>query len=1326
MFDAGAIQAHLDVEMSLFDRKLTQAEERVKAFERQDHKVRISAVFDNASLGRARSMFAQLDNQISRDAASRLRSSPQGSVLGSLNAMFSPHPVSGSPSPQQAASSGLLGKVVNAPTPASAPAQQAAQQRAGGGGGGGGGGIGPVGTAAIARAASRGGGGNQNQGLGTGLFKGIGPGVLGIGTRAATILGLGGAALGALPAVGAIGGAAVTAGAGLGFAALGAKTLIGTKNVKGQPATQGPAYAEAQAAGAALKAGLMAGAEGMLTPLMAALKRIPSLMRSITPELKQAFAGAGTLIQPLLTSVTSVAQTLLPLLGQAFRATAPLIAPLVKGLGGLVTGLLPGLISLLKAAGPALNVFAQVMATIGKDLGTMLTEFAPVIKPASAILKALLDVVAALFPIIGKLAAIFANALAPVFVTFAAVIKSLLPFLTIIGKLIASLAGAILTDLVAAFTAVAQLLIAVAPSLSAFATALSGIFTVMENSGVFAILGDALEALVKPLARLITALLHGLTPLLPPIIKFISALSGILINALVSAVLAILPPLTQLATVALQAIASVLPVILPLLLTFVGLFTTAVVSVIQDLASGLTSLINAIPPDVLKGIVVGLLAIWGAVKLWAAVQWILNAALAANPIGLIIIAIAALAIGIFELVKHWKAVWGEIKQLAADAWHFIWDGFGKFLLPLLGPVGLIALGVIELAKHWKAIWGEIQKVASSFWGWLHQVFGTDISNFFTRTIPNVWDSFYHATINRLINPVKGGFRDLINWFHQVFGTDVSNFFTKTVPGWFQTAATNIGRFWNGVKSVVSGPVKFVVNTVLGAVANGFDTITSALHLGAPIPRPPYIRNFAAGGKITVGTGPTADDVLIRASKDETVLSAAHSSLLAPLLATIGVPGYAKGGKVGQNPPGVTPAQARFGSGVNPVGGPSLGDILHAALNVPRIVSEILSPTSNPGATLTMVSKALTGLANHLGNGGAGGAFGNLLTQLPKIIITDLAQWLSGQGLGGASGSAIADYAMQFIGKIPYVWGGTAVPGGADCSGFTQAIYHHFGINAPRTSEAQGSWVHRSPPVPGGLAFYHSPAGGADPGHVAIVRDAMRVISQGGGMGPQLMNLHAMPLLWTGVPPGGLGTARGGGATAGTMSARAIAALWSQLGGPGWAANNMAAIAMAESGDRPGAVQQGQPPGLTGWGLYQITPTSGIRQNGAFGNLLNAANNTRAAISLFSSSGYGPWASDPVARGLLGAGGRRGFAKGGLIREPVIGFGASGTQYTFGEKGQEWVTPAGPGGSAPAGQLANVLNIMLPEGGTLAQAFAELSFRLRVAQQQGWTGVMPGG
>lgn len=56
---------------------------------------------------------------------------------------------------------------------------------------------------------------------------------------------------------------------------------------------------------------------------------------------------------------------------------------------------------------------------------------------------------------------------------------------------------------------------------------------------------------------------------------------------------------------------------------------------------------------------------------------------------------------------------------------------------------------------------------------------------------------------------------------------------------------------------------------------------------------------------------------------------------------------------------------------------------------------------------------------------------------------------------GVSGSAVASYACQFTGN-PYVWGGTSLTNGADCSGFVQSVYRQFGINLSRTTYTQAN------------------------------------------------------------------------------------------------------------------------------------------------------------------------------------------------------------------------------------------------------------------------------
>jgi cell wall-associated NlpC family hydrolase len=85
-----------------------------------------------------------------------------------------------------------------------------------------------------------------------------------------------------------------------------------------------------------------------------------------------------------------------------------------------------------------------------------------------------------------------------------------------------------------------------------------------------------------------------------------------------------------------------------------------------------------------------------------------------------------------------------------------------------------------------------------------------------------------------------------------------------------------------------------------------------------------------------------------------------------------------------------------------------------------------------------------------------------------------------------SDNAVVSYALQFRGN-PYVYGGTSLTNGADCSGFVQSIYKHFGVSLPRTASAQasaGRYVSWGDLQPGDLVFY-SGNGGKSVTHVAI-------------------------------------------------------------------------------------------------------------------------------------------------------------------------------------------------------------------------------------------------
>lgn len=68
---------------------------------------------------------------------------------------------------------------------------------------------------------------------------------------------------------------------------------------------------------------------------------------------------------------------------------------------------------------------------------------------------------------------------------------------------------------------------------------------------------------------------------------------------------------------------------------------------------------------------------------------------------------------------------------------------------------------------------------------------------------------------------------------------------------------------------------------------------------------------------------------------------------------------------------------------------------------------------------------------------------------------------------------LVNYGLQFLGN-PYIWGGTSLTNGTDCSGFTQSVFAHFGISLPRTAEEQstaGTRISVDEAQPGDLIFY---------------------------------------------------------------------------------------------------------------------------------------------------------------------------------------------------------------------------------------------------------------
>ena len=118
-------------------------------------------------------------------------------------------------------------------------------------------------------------------------------------------------------------------------------------------------------------------------------------------------------------------------------------------------------------------------------------------------------------------------------------------------------------------------------------------------------------------------------------------------------------------------------------------------------------------------------AIIGAIIAWKVAQIALNIAMAANPIGLIILAITGLILLIAELIKHWDAV-QEALQKVAD--FFVWV-YETFIKPV---IDVIVAGVELIIDALQWLWEKIEAVGKFFadtFGWISDILG-GIGGFF--------------------------------------------------------------------------------------------------------------------------------------------------------------------------------------------------------------------------------------------------------------------------------------------------------------------------------------------------------------------------------------------------------------------------------------------------------------------------------------------------------------------------------------------------------------------------------------------------------------------
>lgn len=543
-------------------------------------------------------------------------------------------------------------------------------------------------------------------------------------------------------------------------------------------------------------------------------------------------------------------------------------------------------------------------------------------------------------------------------------------------------------------------------------------------------------------------------------------------------------------------------------------------------------------------------------KLWTGAVWLLNAAMRANPIGIIITVIMALVAAIVLAYNKSEtfrnivnAAWEGIKNAVSVAWNnvikpafmaikqwivtelaprFLWF-HNNIVVPawngiktIIGVVWNVVKVIFEAYKFyitkilapifiwiWKNIitpaWKGIEFIIKVVWGIIKIIFAA-IKFYIEKVLAPVFTWIWR----NIVTPVFNGIKTIIS---AVWNNGVKPIFENMKKGVqlvgkaFESAKNFIGRVWDKVRDLAMKPVRFVVDTVYTRGIKGvWDTV--AKFVGAsPLPAAP---RFATGGKINVGSGPKADDVLVRASRNEYVVNAAATARNLPLIDFINRRGKNKSilkelGYAG-DPGGVLPGFAEGGiiGWVKSFAAKAKDGFLDGAIKAAHAVF-------NPIKGL---------IDNTIGRVPIGRTIGGI----PKKYMNDFVSWIASHKTkleGGGSQKAVQAARSQI--GVPYSWGGGGPGGpsygfaqgagirGFDCSSLMQySWYKATGKVMPRTTYTQWPWLNKvNSPAPGDLGFPHM-------GHVFMYSGKNRII-EAPYTGARVREVGARSAKW-GRPP----------------------------------------------------------------------------------------------------------------------------------------------------------------------------------------------------------------
>lgn len=445
-----------------------------------------------------------------------------------------------------------------------------------------------------------------------------------------------------------------------------------------------------------------------------------------------------------------------------------------------------------------------------------------------------------------------------------------------------------------------------------------------------------------------------------------------------------------------------------------------------------------------------------------------------------------------------STLWGVIQPIITAIGNLIVSAWSNVIQPALSALWSFISGVLGPVFMW--LWNSVvQPAFQTIGNIISMVWNGVVSPIFSAMVAVVRDvlgPIFMWLWNNVISPVWGWISDKIS--------GVVNFVADTVFPRIKTAIdtaktgfdnfkTGVETAMNGIKKVAATPVNFVINTVYrDGIKKAFDTIAEKVGLSLRLPTVSPIAGYASGGRwrtMLPGYTPGKDVYhffspdgggAIRMSGGEGIIRPDSLRALGgkPWLDRVNASrgrGLADVGDTGARRGRVSFAEGGVWGAIGAGFDAALGWVKDTASAVADIVSDPLGAVAN---LIIEPAKALLGSISS-------GFWGQILAQAPTLLFESIKNVFKGgvdeQGLAGASG--LVDAARRAIG-VSYVWGGSSIPPGLDCSGLVYWAAQQLGLGWPRLTAA--GYQSGSTPIswdakqPGDLLFWGSPAH-----HVAI-------------------------------------------------------------------------------------------------------------------------------------------------------------------------------------------------------------------------------------------------